>query len=296
MALYFKFWGVRGSIPTPGPRTRIYGGNTSCYEVRSADATIVLDAGTGIRELGLDLLSRYGAPETVHVLFSHAHWDHIQGFPFFVPAYRRDRTLAVYGTQQGDTRFHDLLSGQMGSDYFPVDFADLSARIEPRFLSADGPAAIDGLQVTWLEQVHPGGSYAYRLEGHGASVVYCTDNELDRVIVNAEECNTDSSVLRRLPEDLVAFCQGADLLVVDGQYTDQEYPTKVGWGHPRATTAVDLGVQAQVRQIALTHHDPMHSDAIIDQMVEEGTHRARRHGSDALVFAAREGMELKLGS
>jgi len=294
MAIFVKFWGTRGSIPTPGPRTERYGGNTSCVELRAGDAILICDGGTGLRELGEALARRHPAGGMrLHLFFSHPHWDHIQGFPFFGAAYAPSNTLFVYGTAKQDQHIHSLLSGQMKSAYFPVDFEDLGARISPRECGPE-PSEIDGVQVTAFAQKHPGGSLGYRFEQEGKVVVYATDIELDQLLEDPSLPERSPQALRVLPEALVNRVRGADLLICDSQYTDAEYPKKVGWGHPRASTAVDLAVQAGVRQLALYHHDPMHSDGEVEKKANLGQTRARQHGSDLTVFAAREGVELKI--
>ena len=294
MAFFVRFWGTRGSIPTPGRTTNKYGGNTSCVEIRVDDTLFVCDGGTGLRELGVDLLRR-GMPNiTAHFLFSHMHWDHIQGFPFFTPAYIPVNTCNIYGTSAGDHRFHSLLSGQMRSDYFPVDFSELRSHIMATDLD-NGKRPIDGVRVRWFEQRHPGTSYAYSLEKNGVKVVYATDNEIDLTLARTfDEIQAELEKQREVPETLVEFVRGADLLIADAQYTDLEYPKHVGWGHPRATTVVDLAVLAGVKQLALFHHDPMHSDADVEAIVQQCRARARMFGSQLFTFAAREGLELKL--
>ena len=179
MGFFVRFWGVRGSIPTPGKAAHRYGGNTSCVEVRVNDTLFICDGGTGLRELGSDLLERAkGKPLTAHFLFSHMHWDHIQGFPFFTPVYIPANTFYIYGAHTGDTRFHRLLSGQMSSSYFPVDFSELRGTIVAADLGDEGSRDIEGTQVSCLSLHHPGGSFAYRFERDGHVVVYATDNEL----------------------------------------------------------------------------------------------------------------------
>lgn len=290
--LFVRFWGVRGSIPTPGPRTRRYGGNTSCVEVRVGDALLVFDAGTGLRELGVHLQRQRARELTVHLFLSHPHWDHIQGFPFFGPAYARSTTLFVYGPK-GDDKNYQLLSGQMSNAYFPVNFSELGAHIVPRNFNGTS-VKVGEARVTCFGQKHPGGSLGFRVESGKKSVVFATDSELDLVITDPGIVKRDPDALRELPDDLVAAVSGADLLVADAQYTDAEYLTKVGWGHPRATTVVDLAAQAGVRQLALTHHDPMHSDREIDLMVMECQERAASLGVELEVFGAREGITLKV--
>jgi phosphoribosyl 1,2-cyclic phosphodiesterase len=292
MHFFVKFWGTRGSIPTPGDGTRKYGGNTTCVEIRSDEGLFICDGGTGIRELGLDLLSRH---EQIHgnMLFSHAHWDHIQGFPFFVPVYQEGHSFTVFGTHDGDRRFYDLLSGQMESSYFPVDFTDLKAHIAADDLGPGGKE-VDGVEVKVFEQHHPGRSFAYSFERGGKKIVFSTDNELDLMLPEPEQIEKDPDALRKMPEEFLAFIEGADLLVADGQYTDAEYPEKVGWGHARASTVVDLAVQARVKQLAITHHDPMQTDRHVEAKIADCRERARRFDEKLVVFGAREGLELKL--
>jgi phosphoribosyl 1,2-cyclic phosphodiesterase len=293
VAAFVRFWGTRGSIPTPGHGTRRYGGNTSCVEIRFDDTLFICDGGTGLRELGLALLARKSEGVEAHMFFSHMHWDHIQGFPFFVPAYAPKNHLHVYEVEQSDTRVQRLLHGQMRSEYFPVTFADLGATISAGFFEQRA-LTIDGVTVRCLEQNHPGKSYAYSFEKNGTKVVYATDSELDLTLRNREESLRDTAALRELPAELVKFVDGADLLIADAQYTDAEYPAKVGWGHARANTVVDLAVQADVRQCALFHHDPMQVDEAVDAKVSVGRERAARATRAPVLFGAREGLELKL--
>jgi phosphoribosyl 1,2-cyclic phosphodiesterase len=291
---FVKFWGTRGSIPTPGHKTRRYGGNTSCVEIRAGGKQFICDGGTGLRELGLDLVQRKSSGGLeAHLFFSHMHWDHIQGFPFFVPAYTKESEIIVYEVSRDDSRVQQLLHGQMRSEYFPVTFTDLGASIGARHFERD-VAQVGDVTVRCLAQNHPGTSYAYAFEIGGKKIVYATDSELDLLLTNADECQKDLDALRRLPDALLAFVEGADLLIADGQYTDEEYPKKVGWGHARANTVADLAHQAGVKQCAVFHHDPMHSDERVDQKIQIANDRLDGRGSSALLFGAREGLELKI--
>lgn len=292
MPTFVKFWGTRGSIPTPGSKTRRFGGNTSCVEIRVDDTLFVCDGGTGLRELGVDLRERTDRI-TAHLFFSHTHWDHIQGFPFFTPAYTPSSTLHVYDVKKDDTRMQRLLLGQMHEEYFPVSFRDLGARIDFTHLGT-GEKTIDGVFVSHLEQTHPGRSFAYSFTKNGVKAVYATDSELDLLIENRADSDRDPDRLRRLPAEAVKFYADADLLIADGQYDDDEYPKKAGWGHARATTVVDLAIQAGVKQLAIYHHDPMHSDEVVECTIQTCRERAARAGSNLVVFGAREGVELKL--
>ena len=295
MSAFVRFWGTRGSIPTPGHATRKYGGNTSCVELRTKDALFICDGGTGLRELGLDLMRRGLEKIVGHLFFSHMHWDHIQGFPFFVPIYDARNTFYVYGHKPGDRRTYALLSGQMSGDYFPVDFSELKSRLVAADLSAQGSREIDGVRVSCFEQKHPGVSHAFSFVTDRFKVVYATDHELDLLLPDPKASVEDPALKRELPRALIEFIRDADLLISDAQYTDAEYPAKVGWGHPRATTAVDLAVAAGVKQLALYHHDPMHTDEDIESLVDVCRKRAEQAGASLVVFAAREGIELKVG-
>jgi len=293
MGLFVKFWGTRGSIPTPGWKTRTFGGNTPCVALRSGETLFICDAGTGVRSLGQYLLKNPAGPVVGHFFFSHPHWDHIQGFPFFVPAYVPGNRFYIYGTEAGDQRFYDLLSGQMQSDYFPVAFSELAAEISPRFLAETGE--IYNVGVDWLQQRHPGGSLAYKFSLGPIKVVYATDNELDLALPEAPATEADPTLLREVDPAYLEFIRGAELLIADGQYTDEEYPSRVNWGHARATTVVDAAVQAGVKRLAIFHHDPMHGDDAVAALVDICRRRAKAQSSPLEVFAAREGVELHIG-
>ena len=293
MSFFVKFWGTRGSIPTPGHSTRKYGGNTSCVELRIGDSLFICDAGTGLRELGIDIIEREDQSIRGHFFFSHTHWDHIQGFPFFGPVYDPKNTFIIYGEPGDDNHVHKLLSGQMRPEYFPVDFKELSATVQAGSLES-GENQIAGVRVKTHHQHHPGGSCAYSFEYQGAKVVYATDSELDSTIVNTDEAAANRQALRRLPQSFVDFVSDADLLIADAQYTDAEYPSHAGWGHARASTTVDLAIQARVRQLALFHHDPMQSDRDVDRKVNDCRDRSAILRPELVIFGAREGLELKI--
>ena len=293
MSTFIHFWGTRGSIPTPGMGTRRYGGNTSCYELRIDDGLFICDGGTGLRDLGTDLLQRGSSPLRAHMFFSHTHWDHIQGFPFFPPAYLKSSKLFVYDVEEDEKRIHRLLLGQMRAEYFPVSFTDLGADIISCDLQARG--IIEGVEIDYQEQHHPGRSFGFSFTKNGCKIVYATDSEFDQVLLNRKESLEDLGALRRLPEEVIRFVAGADLLIADGQYSDEEYPSKMGWGHARSNTIVDLAVQAGVKQVAITHHDPMQSDQVVEAKISAARKRAETHGSKLVVFGAREGLEIKLG-
>ncbi len=293
MGIYVTFWGVRGSIPTPGHATQRYGGNTACIEVLAGEELFILDGGSGMRSLGQDILNRQGHPSIkAHLLFSHSHWDHIQGFPFFIPAYSGSSIMKIYGTNANDRKIFELLHGQMQDRYFPVQFSDLGSHIQPDHLD-NGKKDINGVSVDFFNTHHPGGSLAYSISYKGKKVVYSTDNELDMLLLNRDATLEDTSIPRRAPPELLNFLSGADLVIADGQYTDEEYPSKINWGHARANTLVDVCLEAQVKNLAITHHDPMHSDDMVDRKIQECRERVARFNGGLTVFGAREGVTLK---
>ena len=261
------FWGTRGSIASPGPDTVRYGGNTSCVEVRAGGHVLVFDAGTGLRPLGVALSQDFkDRPLTVHIFISHTHWDHIQGFPFFVPAYRPGATIHVYGAPGQGKSLEKVLRGQMEADYFPVGLGDLAATIDVHEFRAQ-PFEIGDVRVDALYLNHPAMNLAYRVSFGGRRLIYATDHEpyaktLDHVAQRGEQGRAFGE---RLDRDLIEFATGADLYIGDAQYTDEEYSARIGWGHSPLSATVDLALTARSKTLALFHHDPMQSDADVDQ-------------------------------
>ncbi len=293
MDTHIRFWGTRGSIPTPGSWTRIYGGNTSCVEVRFGATLFICDAGSGIRELGKDIIARDPRPTELHLFISHTHWDHIQGFPFFMPAYSKDMRIRVYGNSKDDDSRYRLLSGQMSSDHFPVSFGELGAEIDFDYFEG-GEKIIDGVLVRTFALNHPGGCFGYSFEKHGTKIVYATDTELEPRPGEKFPPDGSDEALRYVSEPMVHAVRGADLLIMDAQYDDAQYATRRGWGHSSCLSAVDLAAKAGVKKLALFHHDPESSDLHIDSLVNQSAARAARRDPNLIVFGAREGLELTL--
>lgn len=282
-----KFWGTRGSIPTPGKKTMKYGGNTSCVEIRHKEGLFICDSGTGIRELGESLMKEFaGKPIEADLFISHTHWDHIQGFPFFVPAYiPKNRLRVISGKSVGDS-FENIFRGQMGQNYFPVEVGDMQAKLE--FLHAEEEAKIGSVTVRSMFTNHPGVDVAYRFEFGKSSVVYLTDHESHRAVAG------ESDVTDRQDKMVVDFCKGADLLIADSQYTDNEYETKKGWGHSRWRDSLALSLEADVKRFALFHHDPTRSDEALDAIVEECRAEVKKAKKPLEVFGAAENAEVEL--
>src|SRR5919202_1853812 len=287
-----RFWGTRGSVPTPGPRTARFGGNTSCVELRAADGTcLVVDCGTGAREMGAHLLAEQAQPPDIHLLIGHTHWDHIQGFPFFGPAYVPGCQINVYSPPGLEETLEASLSDQMQYTYFPVRLNDLRARILFRELG-EGRFQIGGVTVETQYLNHTAPSLGYRLKVGGCTIVYASDHE---------PYWWPGQAPRKVwtpvhPGDArhLAFLEGADVLIHDAQYLDREYPAKRGWGHSTGNYVTDLAALAGVKQVVLFHHDPTHDDRLVAATARAAIRRAAAHGSALQILAAAEGMEIVL--
>src|SRR5919106_396133 len=285
-----RFWGTRGSVPAPGLATARFGGNTSCVEVVSDDGTcVVLDCGTGARELGLALLA--AGPLPIHLLLTHTHWDHIQGFPFFAPAYLPGATLNVYAAPGLETTLEEALSGQMQHTYFPVRLSELRAQIAVHEVG-EGTFQVGGITIHTQYLNHTAPCLGYRLEAGGVSVVYATDHE--PFWWERPKATPTERLLHPGDRRHVEWLAGADLVIHDGQFTDAEYPAKRNWGHSSIEYATDLATLAGVKRLALFHHDPTRTDQMVARLAQRMLRRARRQGSTLDVIAAAEGQDLEL--
>jgi len=269
-----KFWGTRGSIPAPEPNCMKYGGDTSCVSIHSATDILILDAGSGIRKLGASLAEDPLFTGTAYIFLSHSHWDHIQGFPFFQPAFVAGNTFFIHGAFKADRRLQSALKGQMGSIYFPVSLEDLSGSL--KFVELVEEDTIAGnCTVRSRALNHPGGCLGYRISDGSCTVAYCTDTE-----------HRPNGV----DEKVIELAKDADLLIYDAQFTPKEYATnRKGWGHSTWQEGVKIAHEANVGKLVLFHHDPYHSDSIIDKIVEE----ARVFFPNTI--GASRGLELNLG-
>lgn len=274
-----EMWGVRGSIPSPGPDTVEFGGNTSCYSVRCGETLVILDGGTGLRLLGHALLKEM--PLEAWMFFSHVHWDHIQGFPFFTPAFVRGNVIHLYGGLNVTRTLEETLAGQMDFPSFPVHLSEMGAKMTFQDLY-EGERIVIGKEkdvvVTNTRGNHPNGVYAYRIEHQGKSLAYVTDSEHYAIV----------------DPKLKKLAQGVDVLIFDAMYTPEEYAgevggmPKTGWGHATFVAGCELAKAAGAKQLVLHHHDPMQTDA----MVREKERRARELFPDTI--AAREGAVIEI--
>lgn len=269
-----KFWGVRGSTPTPQAENLRYGGNTSCVEIRIADQLYIFDCGTGFRNLGKHLLKEFASkPIYAHVFLSHFHWDHIQGIPFFGPLYSSPDNYFFFHSSSRTRGLQRAIEEQMSDPYFPVDMSEMAAHRNFYDIEEDRIAFDDcTIQSMWLN--HPQGCLGFRVETNDKVVVYATDNEPGHPVFDKN--------VRQLAE-------GADVLIYDAQYLPEEYEAKKrGWGHSHWREAVNIVMESGAKELILFHHDPDHDDRIVDDVVQ----KARGHYPK--VRAASEGMEIEL--
>ncbi|HEX4418342.1 MAG TPA: MBL fold metallo-hydrolase [Kofleriaceae bacterium] len=261
---------MRGSIPTPGPHTTA-GGNTSCVEITAGDTRIILDAGSGLRTLGDERMQR--GPRHSTILLSHLHWDHVCGLPFFTPIYVPGHRVEIATGPNGVMSTQDAIRSLFKAPFFPVDFADIANQVSVRELPGNDRFTIGDITVTLAKLNHPDPVYGFRLEHGGQSIVYATDTEHFSVV---------DPTLKKL-------AAGADILIYDAQYTPEEYPTKVGWGHSTWQAGAELARAAGVPQLVLFHHDPNRTDTQLAAIEDQA--RAQLPGT----VAAREGLVLRAG-
>lgn len=249
-----EFWGVRGSIPTPGSSTVRYGGNTSCVEMRLGEKRLIFDGGTGLRVLGLNLMKQM--PVEAHIFFSHTHWDHIQGFPFFVPAFAPLNKFHIHGAIAPDgTTIKECLSDQMVNPNFPIPLQVMGSEMKFYDFSTGDVIRIDDIEIETAPLNHPNFAIGYRICWQGKTVVYCPDTE------HYED---------RFDENVLHLARKADLLIYDATYTNEEYynakSPKIGWGHSTWEVGVEIAKKAGVKQIAMFQHDPSHDDNLLDEI------------------------------
>jgi phosphoribosyl 1,2-cyclic phosphodiesterase len=282
------FWGTRGSIPTPGPDTARYGGNTACISIDgSRDRLVILDAGTGLRPLGHELMKQRSSSITADILLSHTHWDHIQGLPFFKPLSSRGTAVSIYGAAQEGVPLKEILGRQMDPMVFPVPLNALAAGLTVVEIS-EGEFEIDDFRICAFRLRHPGTTLAYRLvpTAGGREIAYATDNELGS--------GGSYEVPPNWRERMIEFVGGADTLIHDAMYPDQIIQARAGWGHSTPRQAVDLAHEARCRRLILFHHEPEHSDDALDRLLADTRQYAADVAPRLEIEAAAEGMRFPL--
>ncbi len=281
-----KIWGCRGSITTPGPATVRYGGSTTCLEIRSADGKIyIVDAGSGIRSLGKAIRLDTSISD-IRFFFTHSHWDHLVGFPFFEPAYFENYKITLCSGPHAEQMVGKYLNHQMEPPYFPVEFGKLKARFDyecrqPEHAVDD--CSLGGMQCRAFPLSHPNGGFGFKFTEGGKTFVFLTDNELGF----RHEGGLAHGQYK-------ALCRGVDLLFHDAQYTEKEYLHTRGWGHSTYRAAADLAMEAGVKRFGLFHHDPDRTDDDLDRQLDYCRELIRKAGSPVDCFACAEGMEISM--
>ena len=276
-----RFWGTRGSIPTPGKDKVIYGGNTTCVEVISSDGQrVIIDAGSGIRALGEQLMENREHTE-LYLLITHIHWDHLLGFPFFSPIHDKDCTIKVDGYPACMKGIRYPFDNQMGDGFFPISFEDLEAQITYIGVLKREPLRIGSMVITKVALTHPQGGFGFRFQDQGREMVFITDNEL---IPDSEGTGN--------MDQYIQFCKDAHLLIHDAQYSPTEILKRRGWGHSNYEDTIDLAIKAGVQRLLLFHHDPTRTDEDLKEIEKHCQEMIKRRGSGLQVEAAREGQEL----
>ncbi len=283
-----RFWGTRGSIPTPGPLTARYGGNTACVSIGAPHGRLlILDAGSGLRPLGHDLMNRRDGALQADFLITHTHWDHIQGLPFFKPLSEAGNSFRVYGAAQGGLPLEQILRRQMDPMVFPVPLEAFAARIEVREIG-EGRLELEDFHVSAIRLRHPGTTLGYRISppGRNRDLAYVTDNELGP--------GGSYPVGPDWRARLIKFLEGADTLIHDAMYMDQIIGARRGWGHSTPTQAVELAAEAGVRTLILFHHEPENDDDALDALLADTVRHARKAAPGLKVEAAIEGTTFEL--
>jgi phosphoribosyl 1,2-cyclic phosphodiesterase len=295
-----KFWGTRGSIPTPGDGTVRYGGNTPCVEVRlPGNELFIFDAGTGIRGLG-DSLMAGGESVKAYLAISHPHWDHLQGFPFFKPAFISGNDLTIIGAQTRYLTLRQMIAYQMDKVYFPIQLNELKAKIQFQPIREE-TISVFNATLSAIYVNHPAFALGYRLTVGGHSLVYISDNEpFDREVARSLK-NVDKTIVAKYlavkgdpNQRIFDFARGADVLIHDTTYTPEEYVNHVGWGHSHYLFSLKVADEARVKKLVLFHHDPSHPDEKIDEIHQKCLREIRTRNYHFECVAAMEGLELEL--
>ena len=275
------FWGVRGSVPSPGPTTTRYGGNTSCVSITTDDKILILDAGTGIRNLGSAIISK---PDLeIFVIVTHSHWDHIQGFPFFTPIYQPNRPVHMFPTLHKKNVVLASLIDQMDGAHFPITPDQVPSNFN--FVTENPLEFLEsnGFHLEMVPMNHPGKAFGYKITIDDKVICYFTDNEIDPPYEKSIELN-----------ELTNQCRNADILIHDAQYTEDDMPLKHGWGHSLISQVTELGKSAEVKNLVYYHHDPERTDDLLDKELEKAAKTLKENGSSVQPYFAYEGLKLTL--
>ena len=279
--IYIDFWGVRGSVPSPGSETIRYGGNTSCISITVENKILILDAGTGIRNLGSSMIGQ--SDLKIFIIITHTHWDHIQGFPFFTPIYQPNRPVYMFPTLHKKNLVLSSLIDQMDGAHFPLTPDQVPSNFN--FITEEPLEflAKNGFHMELVPMNHPGGAFGYKIKFDNKVICYFTDNEIDPPYPKSIELN-----------ELTEQCKNADVLIHDAQYTEDDMPFKHGWGHSLISQVTDLGKNANVKNLVYFHHDPDRTDDELDAQLEKVSKTLQENGSSVKPYFAHEGLKLTL--
>lgn len=289
--MFLKFWGTRGSIPVPGSSTLKYGGNTPCVEILTKPGRlIILDAGSGIRELGKHL-TKYTKQNRLDIFISHYHWDHIQGIPFFLPLFQNGNKITFYGQKLGRLNIKELISRQMSPLFFPVKLQDLNASIRFKDIAPGRTYKIDDVKIQSISANHSAPTMIYKITRKGKSIVYVTDNELITGLPGSKDPMSDIALNNK---KLIDFCRNCDYLIHDSMYDNQTVINKKGWGHSSNIALTYFSILAGVKNLVLFHFNPDYSDKKIDQLLKETKTIIKAQKSGMKCIAAQEGKSIEL--
>ena len=282
-----RFWGTRGSIPVSGPQCIRHGGNTCCVQLLYGDEPIIFDAGSGIRNLGRELAA--GEPGRIHLFITHTHWDHIQGFPFFAPAFTPGFEIVVYGARGFNKDLESLLRGQLDPDYFPIQMENMDAELRFVYLD-DQPIRIGDVEITWEYTQHPGATVGYKIETPEKKVAFVPDNEIFQGYMGPPDAIPQDHQLLNIYQPIIQFLTNVDVLIHEAQYTPEEYRQTVRYGHSSASNACFLAKITDSKRWIVIHHDPDHSDEILDDKLNLMRQILRRLGHGVEVSNGYDGL------
>ena len=279
--IHVDFWGVRGSVASPGPKTARYGGNTSCVSITSGNKILILDAGTGIRNLGSFLVSNTDLE--IFVIITHTHWDHIQGFPFFTPIYQPDRPVHMFPTLHKKNIVLSSLIDQMDGAHFPITPDQVPSNFNFVTKNPLDFLSENGFPLELIPMNHPGGAFGYKININNKFICYFTDNEIDPPYQKSIEF-----------DELIEKSKDVDILIHDAQYIEEDMPLKHGWGHSLISQVTNLGISANVKNLVYYHHDPERTDDDLDNQFEYVSKNIKDSGSLVKPYFASEGLRLTI--
>ena len=285
-----KFWGTRGSVPVPGHSTIKYGGNTPCLEISYDDEHIlILDAGTGIRTLGNEIINKYKSKK-IQIFITHAHWDHIQGLPFFLPFFQSDYEIDIYNNLENGATLDQIINAQMQPMFFPVNMEVFKAVINFHKLCDDCIIDFGELKIHTFPVHHSKGTLSFKLVQNGKTIVFMTDNE---IYYKDSKTYPNFDTISEKNSELIDFCKGADYLIHDCMYSSDDFPSKVGWGHSNNIALGHFAVLAKVKNLILFHYEPEYTDDKVTKLLEDTVTFVKKHAPDMNVIPATETLKIE---